>query len=65
MKTSILFLIFSSYAFTQSSLTSVQQNNSLDFFPYHLGDVWQYVTYPEGKFSSGEVTRIDTIHIYQ
>jgi len=39
-----------------------QEINPLDFYPYHVGDVWQYLEFPSGTFSSGEITRIDTIN---
>lgn len=40
-----------------------QQINPLDFFPYHLGDLWQYIEYPTTQVTTGSITRIDTISV--
>lgn len=40
-----------------------QQINPLDFFPHHLGDLWQYIEYPTTQVTTGSITRIDTISV--
>lgn len=39
-----------------------QEINPLDFFPHHVGDLWQYITYTqvEIEFSQIEVISVDT-----
>lgn len=41
-----------------------QEINPLDFFPYHVGDVWQRIEIPSGQFYSSEITRIDTVDLF-
>ncbi|GJQ43245.1 MAG: T9SS type A sorting domain-containing protein [Ignavibacteriota bacterium] len=40
-----------------------QEINPLDFFPHHLGDLWQYITYTQtgGEFWERKITAIDTV----
>lgn len=40
-----------------------QEIISLDFYPYHVGDLRQYIEIPSGQFYSGEITNIDTIDL--
>ncbi len=37
-----------------------QQINPLDFFPYHTGDLHQYVELPSGRFYQSKITNVDT-----
>ena len=43
-----------------------QESNPFDYYPYHVGDIWQYVElsseYPQGKFREVKITRIDTVN---
>ncbi len=39
---------------------TAQVNDSLDFFPHHVGDIWQYISYPDGSFTELRITKIDT-----
>jgi hypothetical protein len=40
-----------------------QEINPLDFFPYHVGDIWQYTTYTQtgSEFWEKKITAIDTV----
>ncbi len=40
---------------------TAQVNDSLEFFPYHLGDIWQYIHIPEGNIVERKITKIDTV----
>lgn len=61
MKTKF-FLIASllSITFTKSIIS--QEINPLDFFPHHVGDLWQYFTYTQvsTEFTQIEVISVDT-----
>ncbi len=41
-------------------LLFAQSNDNLDYFPHHIGDIWQYVSYPDGDFYELKITKIDT-----
>ena len=56
----IFYLIILVFITTTVNLKA-QEITPLDFFPYHVGDIWQYIEYPSGIFQSGGITRIDTI----
>lgn len=43
-----------------SQITFAQTQNNLDFFPHHVGDIWQYSSSPDGEFYELKITRIDT-----
>ena len=32
----------------------------LDFFPYHVGDIWQYIEIPSGPIRTVKITEVDT-----
>ena len=59
MKTFLSLIIIFLLGITKQ--VNSQNINPLDFYPYHVGDIWQYIEYPAGTFSSGEITRIDTV----
>jgi len=56
----IIYLFLLVFITTTENIKS-QEINPLDYFPYHVGDLWQYLEYPSGIFQSGGITRIDTI----
>ena len=35
--------------------------NPMDFYPYHVGDVWQYLNMPGWEYTTSTITRIDTV----
>lgn len=48
------------------SLSLLAQNSDpFEYYPYHVGDIWQYLElsyeYPQGLFREEKITRIDTI----
>ncbi|NWG29311.1 MAG: T9SS type A sorting domain-containing protein [Ignavibacteriaceae bacterium] len=55
-----LFLIV---LITTSENIKSQQINPLDFFPHHVGDLWQYINYTQSgnEFWEKKITAIDTI----
>jgi hypothetical protein len=59
-----IFKIFAPVIFIFSIAQTVwaQDDTGLDFYPYHVGDIRQYVTYPSGNFTSDTITRIDTVN---
>ncbi len=59
-----LLKIFAALIFIFSIAQTVwaQDDTGLDFYPYHVGDIRQYVTYPSGNFTSDTITRIDTVN---
>jgi hypothetical protein len=62
MKTLLCFLLLSfSICFGQSQVKSDKAPDPMDFFPYHVGDVWQYVDTPSWVYSTMRITRIDTV----
>jgi hypothetical protein len=56
----ILFLLIAS-----SKNINSQEINPLDFFPHHVGDLWQYITYTQAgsEFTQIEVISVDTSYI--
>lgn len=59
----IFYLIILVFITTPENIKT-QEINPLDFFPYHVGDIRQYIEIPSGQFYSIEITRIDTIDLY-
>lgn len=57
----IIYLFLLVFITTTTGILKSQEITPLDFFPYHVGDIWQYIEYPSGIFQSGGITRIDTI----
>jgi hypothetical protein len=51
MKILLFFLVLTSILFAQED----------DYFPFHVGNRWQYIHYPDGNFSEELVTAIDTV----
>lgn len=39
-----------------------QEEDSLNFYPFHVGDIWQYLYVPENYFRQTEVLTIDTVY---
>ena len=37
-----------------------QEINPLDFFPYHVGDMWQYIEIPSGPIRTVKITGVDS-----
>lgn len=62
MKNSLLYLTLIMIIVSPRYINS-QEINPLEYFPYHVGDVWQYIEIPSGQFYSGQITRIDTINV--
>ena len=60
MKKILCIIILFSFIVTEN--INSQDINPLDFFPYHVGDVWQYIEYPSGIFRTGQITQIDTVN---
>ena len=62
MKTLICFLLLAcSISFGQSQVKSDKAPNPMDFYPYHVGDVWQYLNMPGWEYTTSTITRIDTV----
>jgi hypothetical protein len=61
MKNSLLYLTLIMIIVFPRYLTS-QEINPLDFFPHHVGDLWQYMTYSQisSEFWEKKITAIDT-----
>ncbi|MFH1194811.1 MAG: T9SS type A sorting domain-containing protein [bacterium] len=54
--------LFLTILFCCAYLTSyAQEENPLDYFPHHVGDIWQYYMVPDGIFRESKITRIDTL----
>jgi len=56
MKTLLFVLLF----FT--TITFAQEEDSLNFYPFHVGDIWQYIYVPENYFRQIEVLSVDTLY---
>ena len=58
----IFFNIIIFLAIISSKIANSQEINSLDFFPHHVGDLWQYSTYTQvsSEFWEKKITSIDT-----
>jgi len=52
----ILFIAFGLFI----SECLAQGENPLEYYPHHVGDVWQYLEVPRNKIYTKEITRIDT-----
>ncbi len=62
MKTLICFLLLAcSISFGQSQVKSDKAPDPMDFYPYHVGDVWQYLNMPGWEYTTSTITRIDTV----
>lgn len=62
MKNSLLYLtLVIIIVFTRYTIS--QEISPLEYFPYHVGDIRQYIEIPSGQFYSGQITRIDTINV--
>lgn len=61
MKTFLSLIII--FLFVIIKQTNSQEINPLDFFPHHVGDLWQYWTFtqPDNEFHQIEVTAVDTL----
>lgn len=60
----IFYLIILVLITTSRDIKS-QEINPLNFFPHHIGDLWQYITYTQvgNEFTQLEITSIDTSYI--
>jgi hypothetical protein len=61
MKTFILLTVFCSLCFGQSQVKSDKAPDPMYYYPYHLGDIWQYYEGPAGILTVRKITRIDTL----
>ncbi|MBK7865962.1 MAG: T9SS type A sorting domain-containing protein [Ignavibacteriales bacterium] len=61
MKLFILLTVICSLSFGQSQVNTDSSPDPMDFYPYHVGDVWQYVDTPSWVYSTMRITRIDTV----
>ncbi|HSW53761.1 MAG TPA: T9SS type A sorting domain-containing protein [Ignavibacteriaceae bacterium] len=55
----IIYLFFLVLITTTENVKS-QEINPLDFFPYHVGDIWQYIEIPSGPLRTVRITDVDT-----
>lgn len=53
--TALIFIL------TISQSTIGQEEDSLNFFPLHEGDLWQYINVPTNEFSEIKVMNVDTL----
>ncbi|MBK7266159.1 MAG: T9SS type A sorting domain-containing protein [Ignavibacteriales bacterium] len=62
MKTLICFLLLAcSISFGQSQVNTDSSPDPMDFYPYRVGDVWQYLNMPGWEYTTSTITRIDTV----
>ncbi len=61
MKTFILLTVICSLSFGQSQVNTDSSPDPMDFYPYRVGDVWQYLNMPGWEYTTSTITRIDTV----
>ena len=61
MKKTFYIIILFSFIIIEN--INPQEINPLEYFPYHVGDIWQYVNYTQtgSEFWEKKITAIDTI----